>query len=191
MKINYGTLSDTELLDIMKKKDKSSEKAFAEIYTRYSQRVYAYCLRIGTDTDAAKDLFQETFIKFYENIEKITINNIDKLIIYIITIARNLKLNEIRKKKNVIPMYDDYIETVSDEINPIEKNLHQKELEKIIPIALMKLDYASREVLVLRLYEGLKYDGIEKITGISNNLLRNRFSRAKEKFRLILQNFLD
>ena len=37
MKLEYGTLSDAELLDIMKKKDKSSEKAFAEIYSRYSQ----------------------------------------------------------------------------------------------------------------------------------------------------------
>ena len=190
MKLEYGTLSDAELLDIMKKKDKSSEKAFAEIYSRYSQRVYAYCLRIGNDFASAQDLFQETFVKFYENIANINLNNINKLIVYLITIARNLKFNESRKKKNTV-LIDEYEEAIADSSASIELNLEQKELEKIIPEALMKLDYASREVIIFRLYEGLRYDEIEKITGVSNNLLRNRFSRAKEKLRLILNKYLD
>jgi len=180
-KIEYGTLRDNELVEYIKKKDSTSEKAFAEVYSRYSQRVYAYALRIpGSRTDA-KDCFQEVFIRFYEKISQKKADG--SLISYLLTIDRNYYLSKKKDEKLVLKIDESEIFTPTFEDNSIE----QKELERILPEALMKLKYHERELIILRVYEGLSYNEIEKITGVHNgNLLRNRFHRSREKLRNIL-----
>ena len=97
-----------------------------------------------------------------------------------------------KRKQNTVSIEDNFAsfdEQFEDESAKID--IWQKELEEIIPQALMKLNASAREIIILRLYEGLRYDQIEEITGISGNLLRNRFSRAKEKLRIILTDFFN
>lgn len=189
MKSDYSKLTDFELIDIIKKNKSDKQQAFAEIYVRYSQKLYTYCLRMSRNIEDAKDLYQETFVKFYNSIHQK--NDTGSLISYLITIARNMWLNDKRKQNTVYieDKFANFDEQFEDERSKID--IWQKELEDIIPKALMKLNANAREIIILRLYEGLRYDQIEEITGISGNLLRNRFSRAKEKLRIILTDFFD
>ena len=189
MKSDYSKLTDFELIDIIKKNKSDKQQAFAEIYVRYSQKLYTYCLRMSKNVEIAKDLYQETFVKFYNSISQK--NDTGSLISYLIAIARNTWLND-KRKQNTVSIEDNFAsfdEQFEDESAKID--IWQKELEEIIPQALMKLNASAREIIILRLYEGLRYDQIEEITGISGNLLRNRFSRAKEKLRIILTDFFN
>jgi len=63
-------MSDTELYAALKLEKPSSEKAFAELYARYSPRIFAYCRRILGDYDRAQDAFQETFVKFFNSAQQ-------------------------------------------------------------------------------------------------------------------------
>ncbi len=185
MKTDYSKLTDLELVAIIKRKDKSSQKAFAEIYTRYSQRLYAYCLRMLRNAEDAKDLYQETFIKFYNNISQK--NDTGSIISYLIAIAKHIWLNDKRKNKTVL--LNDKFENCDENLEDLKTNINieQRELEQIIPDALMQLKQSFREIIILRLYEGMSYNRITEITGLSGSLLRNRFFRAKEQLRLILE----
>ena len=63
-------MSDIELYAALKMGKPLSEQAFAELYARYSPRIFAYCRRIIGDYDRAQDAFQETFVKFYNSAQQ-------------------------------------------------------------------------------------------------------------------------
>ena len=40
--------------------------AYTQLYLKYRQRVYSYCVRVLCNDEEAQDLFQEVFIRVYE-----------------------------------------------------------------------------------------------------------------------------
>ncbi len=48
------------------------EKARRELYELFSKAMYQVCLRYAKDKDQAEDIFQEAFIKVFENLGKVT-----------------------------------------------------------------------------------------------------------------------
>ncbi len=188
MKINYGNFSDSQLIECLKKKDKNTNKAFAEIYSRYSQKLYSYCVRMLGNSEDAADCFQETFIKFYEKVGQKS--ETGSVLSYLIIIAKRLFLNKKRFDDRRFDFVDADWEEIEKSYNTEDHDpLEQKELEMILPEVLMKLSYPLREIVVLRLYQNLSYEEIEFITGTSYTLLRNRLMRAKEKLRKDLETY--
>lgn len=178
----YSKYVDAELVAELVEGKEKAEKAFAEIYTRYSQRVYAYCLRLTGHQEDAQDIFHETFVKFYDYAKKKKIvNNISSLLF---TIARNIIINQKRDKKLNLNI-DDF------NIKSNDKGYDEKELLQLIAHAIELLDFEQREAFILRLYHGLSYPEISRITGESLPTIKNRTWRAKEKVKNILAPYLE
>ena len=76
--------SDTELLSLMHSGDR---RAFAEIYRRYRRALYAFCVRLLSDTQAAEDAVHEAFLKLSAGSEAISQPAALKSWLY--TVARN------------------------------------------------------------------------------------------------------
>jgi RNA polymerase sigma-70 factor (ECF subfamily) len=173
--------TDEELVRLLQKNHAQSEQIFGEIYSRYSQKIYSYCLRVLENSDDANDAFQETFIKFYETVKKSTeINILNRMLI---KIARNQCLNFKRAKRDDL-QYEEYFIPIEDD------SVESKEFLNLIDKALQYLDFEHREAFVLRLYQGLSYSEISEITGANISTLKNRFFRAKDKLKTILQPYL-
>ena len=178
----FGKYQDFELFSALKLRKRTAERAFAELYSRYSQKVYAYCYRISGNTEDAKDIFQETFLKFYDYAHKNSeIENVGGLLI---KIARNYWLNLQRNHRNCISF---------DDLNFSENGFdyEQKELVGLIASALDLLDFDQREAFILRQYHGMSYKEISDITGVTITNLKNRVWRAKEKIKNILQPYMQ
>ena len=182
MKENYEKYNDSELFAMMHGKRKESETAFAELYSRYSQRVFSYCLRVLGDKEDAKDVFQESFISFYNSRENY--RSLENVFGFLLKTTRNLCLNYKRNRKPSINI-DDYKLSTND------IGYEQKELLEIIAQSLELLSIKYKEVFVLRLYHGLNYSEIAKITGSSETSVRNKVWRAKEKLKKILSPYLN
>lgn len=159
-----------------------AEAAFAELYSRHSQRVYAYCLRMTGSSDEANDIFQETFISLFKTAEtrNITIENVSS---YLIRIARNIYLNYKRSKTEMLNIEN-------FELQANETGYEEKELLEIIAKSLDLLDFDYREVFILRQYHGLSYQEIAEISEVSVEVVRNKFWKAKEKIKAILAPYL-
>jgi RNA polymerase sigma factor (sigma-70 family) len=181
---NNGKNTDNELLIALKGDKKSSEKAFAEIYARYSFRVYAYCLRVMGTNEDAQDVFQETFLNFY-NTSK-TIEKVENMAGLLLKIARNICINNKRSKVSHLNI-DDF--SVLDNSSSME--LENKELLHLIATALELLDFEFREAFVLRQYQGFSYKEISDITGVNISTVKNRVWRAKDKIKNILTPYLE
>lgn len=181
MKLNYKKLDDIELVNLLKT-DRHKDGAFAEIYERYSKRLYAYCRKMLHNTEDANDIFQETIMKFYHHIQSHSLyGNIMHLLL---KIARNLFLNHVRDtKKNV--EFDEFITPY--------KGLEQEnfEMTQLLNIAINTLKDDQKEVFVLRIYEGLSYEEISEIIGDNLSSTRSRCWRAKEKVKNIISKYLN
>lgn len=174
--------SDKELFKALKSKKSESEAAFSEVYARYSQRIFAYCLRVIGSEDDAKDIFQETFISFYNSIEKH--DYIDNIYGFLIRTARHLCLNYKRDKKVMLD-FNNFNICTKDE------DFEKKDLMQIVSSALELIDFDSREAFVLRQYQGLSYKEIAEITKEPISTVKNRAWRAKEKIKDILSPILE
>jgi DNA-directed RNA polymerase specialized sigma24 family protein len=83
-----------------------AEQAFQELYNRYSSMVHAYCMRVLNNTEQSEDIFQETFIRFFQHIQ--TNRNTTNIPGFLITIARNLCLNFKRDKVTMVSKIPEY-----------------------------------------------------------------------------------
>lgn len=174
--------SDKEIIGIMLKKNQDSDMAFMEIYNRYSSYVHAFCLKILGDIDTAEDIFQDTFIQFYQNVRN---NNSTNVKSFLIMIARNLSYNLIRNRKHNVPI-EDFEFSVSE-----NEQYDKKELLGLINNAIQMLDENYKEIFVMREYSGLSYKEISEIMSISPSNAKTMYFRAKQKIQKILQPYIE
>lgn len=179
----FNTYSDIELVGVIRSDRKKAEPAFTELYKRYSSMVHAYCMKIVNQEEQAEDIFQDTFINFYNNVkDDVGNSNIPG---FLLKIARNLCLNYKRDKMNTVP-----IEDMDFKIEP--SNQYEKtELLELIDTSLELLDFEFREAFVLKEYDGLSYEELAEVCGITVGNAKSRVFRAKAKIKKILAPYLN
>ena len=171
--------SDKELLDEIKL---GNELAFASLYNRYKQPLYAYCIKMIRDKDAAKDIVHDVFIKVYENHLSIISTNSFKP--WLFTVTRNQCINYIRKSKKFADI--DLINEQSDSIN-VHDIYTGKEKSEIIKNALDKLKYDERELIIFREYLDYSYEEIAKTMDTTTGAVKARLFKVRKKLFEILQ----
>ncbi len=182
MKQTFTAYSDSQLFDVLRRSSGAeSEYAFGELYHRYNQRIYAYCLKVTGNSDEARDIFQETFVRFFKSAaHESSIENVGG---FLMRIARNLCLNYNRDKKETVAIEEFHL-TVHGH------HYEQEELLTLIHTALEYLDFEYRDAFVMRQYHDMSYEEIADITGDSIPALKNRVWRAKEKIKQILSPYI-
>ncbi|MEO0300196.1 MAG: RNA polymerase sigma factor, partial [candidate division WOR-3 bacterium] len=70
------------------------DKKFNEIYSKMKEKLLRYVKSIVYDRDISEDIVQETFIKFYENMD-----NVKHPSAFLYKVAKNKSIDYLRKKK--------------------------------------------------------------------------------------------
>jgi RNA polymerase sigma-70 factor (ECF subfamily) len=178
----FAKYSDAELLKIVKTSGRKANPACSELYDRYADMIYRYCLYMTDNGDAAEDIFQNAFIKSINKIntdaEKINLKA------YLYSTARNMCINHLRSVKFI---YDYDFTGISSR----DYENHQgRELYDLIVSSLDLLDLKYREAFILREIEGLSYKEIGRMLNISWSGAQSRVIRAKEKLMDVLAPFI-
>ncbi|WP_188467102.1 RNA polymerase sigma factor [Bizionia arctica] len=152
---------------------------FETIYNTYWQKVFRLCMGYVNDTDSAKDLTQETFIKIWQQLPKF--RNESSIGTWIFRIASNTCLRQIQKE-NKMPKSELPIEINADtsEVN-IENDL------QFLYQCISELQELDRIIISLEL-EDINQKEIAKIVGISEGNVRVKIHRIKEKLTLKFKN---
>lgn len=179
---NYGKYSDNELYAFLREQKETAEGAFAELYRRHSQKIYAYIIRVLGNTEDTNDIFQEVMLKFFDSARENPI--LDNVPAFLITITRNLCLNHKRDKKTIL-RFDDF------NVYSNDRSYEHKEMLDLIASSLELLEFDYREAFVLRQYQGFSYKEIAEITGDNIQMVKNKVWRAKEKIKSILEPYLQ
>lgn len=179
---NLSRYSDDQLYTMLSGDQQTKDRAFAELYARYSSRVWLYCLKIMGDQESAADMFQGTFLRFLQSagVER-QMTNVPG---FLLRIARNLCLNTRQKMQPTAVAVEDIQIPVEDQ------SLESKELARLVSTALDLLPDEYREAFVLQVYNGLSYKEIAETIDHPVSTVRNRVVRAKKKIREILAPYL-
>ena len=136
--------------------------------------VYGYLLSLCGDPTQAEELTADTFCRAVEKVD--TYNARFKPSTWLCTIARNLFLNECRRKRKLTALEAaEYLATPSAEAVVMEKAT----LEEVWRI-LQGSAYEHRQVFLMRL-EGMTFGDIGLALGKTENWARVTYFRVKSK----------
>ena len=164
--LGENTMEDGELVQKLHNGDR---EAAGLIIERYYVDIYRFCLYMVQSEEDAYDIAQESFLKF---IKYGTFYHHQNLKGYLLMIARNLCFDYFRDKKGTETPVE------WEELDKIPKPGNQiKETEDIIYLQnlLKALSPDIREVVVLRMYEEMKFKDIAGMMGCSVSTAKSRF----------------
>jgi len=119
------------------------------------------------DLDAAEEIVQDLFVKFWENRETIKISSSVRS--YLFTSVRNSCLNFIKHLK-IEENYKKYNESERESGSvTVDEEFEASELEKQIRKAIDQLPPERKKVFIMSRFEGLKYREIAEKSGLSIN----------------------
>mgnify|MGYP001038973868 FL=1 len=172
---------------------KGNIKAFEQLVLEHEKIVYNIIYRIMDNEEDTYDLSQETFIKAYTKINQF--NEESRFSTWLYRIATNTSLDELRKRKGketysidkpIIGEDNDMLPEYIDENENVEKEIIGKEKNDVIECAFKELNKNNKIILNLREIQGLSYDEISKVLGISLGTVKSRISRARQEMKNIL-----
>ena len=169
--------SDEALVRAAKSGDAS---AFGELYERYRDPIYRYCLsRTGTAHEA-EDLTSDVFVKALQSIDRYQERGLP-FVAFLYRIARNAAIDRSRTLKQ--PLSVDELVTEPASRQNVEADAALAVDRSILLAALTKLKTEHRDVIVMRFIEG--YSALEVATalGKTEGAVRTLQHRALERLR--------
>ncbi len=131
-----------------------------------------------------EDIGQETFIRFYQSLDKF--RGEASIGTYLIRIAINLSLNEIKRRQRRRKLFFSNSEEKIEKIPNKDNDQKNKEMKEIVQMGLQKLEPKLRSVIVLRLIDGYSTKETAKILNLPLGTVLSRLARAQMKLKEIL-----
>lgn len=153
------------------------DNAAMYFFRSYNRKIFLYCAKLVNNTHVAEDITQEV----WERIIKIRNQSHPEIANpggFMFTIARNLCLNHIKLRKHTIP-----IDAISEIDIPHEFQPGSTDVEELVNSSLDSLKFEDKELLVLNMFCGYRFDEIAEMMGMSPNAIWTRASRARAQLR--------
>lgn len=180
-------LSDQELMKLVQDGDFSRA---AEIFDRYSGRIYNFAYRFLKNSEAAEDATQEVFVKMMKYAKQF--HGDAKLSTWLFSITANLCRDFLRKSENKHKEGEETLLTLpANQSYSPERNLEMRQNEERVQKALQSLTPEQREAILLSRYQGLSYAEIAQIAGCSEGAVKTRVFRAMETLKKLLSDPLS
>jgi len=172
--------------------------AFAELVDKYKQPVMNFAWRMLRDATEAEDMAQNVFLQVHKSAHRYKVSA--RFSTWLFTIARNLCLNEIRRRSRhpadsmdaAGPEGDDQPARQYEDgrtFLPGDTLLH-RELEQKIEQALAGLPEIQRTAIILCRKEEMSYEEIAVVVGCSVSATKSLIHRGRETLKQKLKPYL-
>lgn len=143
-------------------------------------KIYRYCYFRLHNRETAEDITQETFLRFFE---KYHINNGERAMKYLYTIARNLCIDEYRRKP--LESLDDHSPDNLTSVDLSKDTTSEDRLltSLVVKSVLSEMEIDEQELLLLRYVNEVSVSTISQIFGISRFAVRRRLMTVTKKFK--------
>lgn len=157
-----------------------SSITFHELYRRYAGDVYRFAHWLSGNPHDARDITAETFVRALTAPEEPKLESVKA---YLFAIARNLQRKQWRRASR----HEILDEAMPDPaISPDKAAANREDFQRTIA-AVHALPEMDRTVLLLRAEDGLSYQDIAAVTGLSVTAAKVRVFRARAKLTALLQ----
>ncbi len=173
--------------------------AFEELVDKYKQPLVNLLYRNVRDVAEAEDLAQNVFVQVFKFADRYRVEA--KFSTWLFTIARNLSLNEIRRRSRHPAESLDAVLDPSDESSAPRQfedrrnvsapdRLVQDELSAKVEEALAGLPENQRTAILLFKEKEMSYEEIAKIMGVSLSATKSLIHRGRETLKERLKPYL-
>jgi len=190
--MNIEIMDDEGLIVLAKEGD---EQSFNKLVRMWYRRIYNYAFRQCADEFQSEEITQQTFIAVFKNLPKL--KEVSSFKPWLYRIATNFCFAHGRKlSKSKSIAFSGVSESENHKMsqgeakevvfNP-ERSYQQIELENILYACLQELNEEQRSVLIMKEYEGMKFNEIAEVLKLSENTVKTRLYRGLK----ILKDLLD
>lgn len=178
-------MDEKVLIDAARQGDVGS---FNQLVLSYQSMVYNLAYRILGDRDAAADATQDAFLSAFQAIGKFRGGSFKAWLLRIVTNACHdqLRLKQRRPATSLDALFvldPAPIQSLTDPGESPEEYALRQELSKAIQVGIGTLPPEQRVALILSDVQGLSYQEIAEVTGVSLGTVKSRLSRARGKLR--------
>ena len=196
--VPLGQLSNNDLVLRCQNQVKRDRAAFEELVSRYQRYVDKLLYHLASDWSDRADLAQEVWIRVYRSIHRL--KEPGKFKSWLGRITTNLFYDELRKRKRFkgsvsldAPrqssdgQYD--WELPSGEPTPAD-TMMTREFHEHLRQAMSELPEVFQKTIAMRELQGLSYEEIANITGVSLGTVKSRIARARQRLQEKLKVYL-
>jgi RNA polymerase sigma-70 factor (ECF subfamily) len=165
---------EVEDRDLIAAARRDNVEAYNLLVSRWEKRIFNYLLRLIKNREDALDLSQDVFLKAYQNLRRL--EDPGRFAPWLYRIAHNEAYSYLRKNRPETDLdeaqYQPWVEPgPSRRMLPIEVSL-------AVERALERLSDDQREAVVLKIYQGFKFEEMAGILGCPVSTVKSRLYTA-------------
>jgi RNA polymerase sigma-70 factor (ECF subfamily) len=170
------------LARVAEKRDRS---AFAEIFDHFAPRVKSFMMRKGATAEQAEDLVQETMIAVWSK-AVLYVNDRGSVATWIFTIARNLRIDRLRREKSALFSDIEDFDAPSEDASA-EDALARFQEDGYVARALSQIPEEQRQLLILSYVEDVPQSEIAARLQIPLGTVKSRMRLAYRRLHKLLE----
>lgn len=174
-----GPSFDDMLVRIGQERDRES---FMELFRYFAPRIKSFLMRGGLPEAQADELAQDTMLTIWQRADSFNPAHA-KASTWIYTIARNKRIDALRRVKYVEVDQDDPLHELKDERILADETLSQSEEEEALSGLIDQLPEDQAFLIRKSFYEDKSHAAIAAETGIALGTVKSRIRMALEKLR--------
>ncbi|OFX31540.1 MAG: RNA polymerase subunit sigma-24 [Bacteroidetes bacterium GWA2_32_17] len=168
-----------------------NQQAIETLIKRHKRKVFTYILMVVRNREVAEDIFQETFIKVFKSISEGKYTDDGKFIAWVMRIAHNLIIDNVRREKRLKTISsDDYEYDIFNHKKYSEQYKEQsvikEEVETDLKRIVNELPDVQKQVVIMRHFMDMSFKEIAEETGVSINTALGRMRYAIINMRKII-----
>jgi RNA polymerase sigma factor (sigma-70 family) len=171
--------------DLIKGCMEGNRRMQEELYSRFSSRMYAVCLRYAGNAEEAEDILQEGFIKIFKKLD--SFRSEGSFEGWVRRIFVNTAIEHFRRKRYLMPVTEKEENTLEGKYNSVLDDLGAKDILALV----QELSPGYRTVFNMYVVEGYTHKEIADMLGISEGTSKSQLSRAKVILQDMVRAFID
>ena len=161
---------EVEDRDLIAKARRGDVEGYNLLVSRWEKRVFNYLLRLVSNREDALDLSQDVFLKAYQNLPKL--DDPARFSGWLFRIAHNEAFSLLRRRRPEADLEHQVAAPGS------EGRLLPMELSLAVDSALKRLTDDQREAVLLKVYQGFKFEEMAEILGCPVSTVKSRLYTA-------------
>lgn len=188
--VGAATVGDDKFIESLRARD---ECAFEELADRYTGEIFGLLFRLTQNREDAEDLTQEVFLRAVRSVKGFRGESDIRTWLYRIAVnaarsrfkwwARRGREKTLSIEGSVRDSESPLAETLPSKTENPEEELLRHEREALLHRALGEIGEVYREAVVLCDLQGLKYEEISELLGISVGTVKSRIARGRDELR--------
>ncbi|PPR79531.1 MAG: ECF RNA polymerase sigma factor RpoE [Alphaproteobacteria bacterium MarineAlpha2_Bin1] len=159
-----------------------NKQAFIKLFKHFAPRIKTFIKKTGLSLNEAEDLAQETMITVW-NKAKLFKKDKSAASTWIFAIARNKRIDHLRKQKHPIPHTEDLLNESDLNINNHDLIIEKEQMFTYIKSEISKLPLEQAIVLKKSFFEGMSHIQISKDLSIPLGTVKSRIRLALTSIR--------